>query len=92
MVYKCSYNMCFPSAGFGSDSNNPHLPHNHEGNQVVYTGTHDNDTVKIVYTLDTIECIALQLSHYNVFWCILNLLSKVIFGKSIITNDVFQEF
>ncbi|GAB2279331.1 4-alpha-glucanotransferase dpe1, chloroplastic/amyloplastic [Dionaea muscipula] len=32
--------------GFGSDAENPHLPHNHEKNQVVYTGTHDNDTVK----------------------------------------------
>ncbi|GJU32874.1 4-alpha-glucanotransferase, chloroplastic/amyloplastic, partial [Tanacetum coccineum] len=31
--------------GFGSDAENPHLPHNHEQNQVVYTGTHDNDTV-----------------------------------------------
>nr|ATG71324.1 ATDPE1 [Callitropsis nootkatensis] len=29
---------------FGSDSENPHLPHNHEADQVVYTGTHDNDT------------------------------------------------
>ncbi|XP_044470273.1 4-alpha-glucanotransferase, chloroplastic/amyloplastic isoform X2 [Mangifera indica] len=32
--------------GFGSDSENPHLPHNHERNQVVYTGTHDNDTIQ----------------------------------------------
>lgn len=32
--------------GFGSDAENPHLPHNHERNQVVYTGTHDNDTVR----------------------------------------------
>ncbi|KVI08574.1 hypothetical protein Ccrd_013054 [Cynara cardunculus var. scolymus] len=32
--------------GFGSDSANPHLPHNHEQNQVVYTGTHDNDTIR----------------------------------------------
>ncbi|XP_021887450.1 4-alpha-glucanotransferase DPE1, chloroplastic/amyloplastic [Carica papaya] len=31
--------------GFGSDADNPHLPHNHERNQVVYTGTHDNDTI-----------------------------------------------
>ncbi|XP_020520381.1 4-alpha-glucanotransferase, chloroplastic/amyloplastic isoform X2 [Amborella trichopoda] len=30
---------------FGSDSDNPHLPHNHEPDQVVYTGTHDNDTI-----------------------------------------------
>ncbi|PON85699.1 Glycoside hydrolase [Trema orientale] len=32
--------------GFGSDATNPHLPHNHETNQVVYTGTHDNDTIR----------------------------------------------
>ncbi|KAK9165683.1 hypothetical protein Scep_000874 [Stephania cephalantha] len=31
---------------FGGGSDNPHLPHNHEQNQVVYTGTHDNDTVR----------------------------------------------
>ncbi|MHC1698236.1 MAG: 4-alpha-glucanotransferase [Geobacteraceae bacterium] len=29
---------------FGSGPNNPYLPHNHERNSVVYTGTHDNDT------------------------------------------------
>lgn len=32
--------------GFGSDADNPHLPHNHERNQVVYPGTHDNDTIR----------------------------------------------
>ncbi|CAK7337931.1 unnamed protein product [Dovyalis caffra] len=32
--------------GFGSNADNPHLPHNHEPNQVVYTGTHDNDTIR----------------------------------------------
>ncbi|CAA2978277.1 4-alpha-glucanotransferase, chloroplastic amyloplastic [Olea europaea subsp. europaea] len=32
--------------GFGSDAENPHLPHNHEQNQVVYTGTHDNETIR----------------------------------------------
>eukprot|EP00245_Coleochaete_scutata_P007585 TRINITY_DN23053_c0_g1_i1.p1 TRINITY_DN23053_c0_g1~~TRINITY_DN23053_c0_g1_i1.p1 ORF type:complete len:615 (+),score=133.21 TRINITY_DN23053_c0_g1_i1:30-1847(+) len=30
---------------WGGGSKNPHLPHNHEANQVVYPGTHDNDTV-----------------------------------------------
>lgn len=30
---------------FGGDALNPHLPHNHEVDQVVYSGTHDNDTV-----------------------------------------------
>jgi len=29
---------------FGGDSGNPYLPHNHEINCIVYTGTHDNDT------------------------------------------------
>jgi 4-alpha-glucanotransferase len=29
---------------FSSGPNNPHLPHNHRQNCVVYTGTHDNDT------------------------------------------------
>ncbi|PIA47926.1 hypothetical protein AQUCO_01400493v1 [Aquilegia coerulea] len=31
---------------FGGDAFNPHLPHNHEQDQVVYTGTHDNDTAR----------------------------------------------
>lgn len=29
---------------FDGNENNPYLPHNHELNSVVYTGTHDNDT------------------------------------------------
>ncbi|RJP23799.1 MAG: 4-alpha-glucanotransferase [Candidatus Omnitrophota bacterium] len=29
---------------FGSDAENPYLPHNYEQNLVAYTGTHDNDT------------------------------------------------
>lgn len=29
---------------FGSDANNPYLPHCYDRNTVVYTGTHDNDT------------------------------------------------
>jgi 4-alpha-glucanotransferase len=29
---------------FDGASDNPYLPHNHEVNSVVYTGTHDNDT------------------------------------------------
>ncbi len=31
---------------FDSDSENPFLPHNYEKNFIVYTGTHDNDTVR----------------------------------------------
>ena len=29
---------------FDGNNNNPHLPHHHEFDDVVYTGTHDNDT------------------------------------------------
>jgi 4-alpha-glucanotransferase len=32
--------------GVGRDPTNPHLPQNHEEQQVVYTGTHDNDTTR----------------------------------------------
>lgn len=29
---------------FDGNGDNPHLPHNHDAHNVVYTGTHDNDT------------------------------------------------
>jgi 4-alpha-glucanotransferase len=32
--------------GLGRDPSNPHLPQNHREQQVVYTGTHDNDTTR----------------------------------------------
>lgn len=38
---------------FDSDSANPYLPHNHNPDAVVYTGTHDNDTTQ--GWLDSIE-------------------------------------
>jgi 4-alpha-glucanotransferase len=31
---------------FSGESDNPHLPHMHEHDSVVYTGTHDNDTTQ----------------------------------------------
>lgn len=34
----------FSSLEGGLDSSNPYLPHNHQANAIVYTGTHDNDT------------------------------------------------
>eukprot|EP00850_Spirogloea_muscicola_P003837 SM000016S01825 [mRNA] locus=s16:22618:27177:- [translate_table: standard] len=37
--------LLFGNPAFGGDPSNPHIPHNHEVNQVVYPGTHDNDTV-----------------------------------------------
>ena len=37
---------------FSGEASNPYLPHNHQVNSVVYTGTHDNDT-----TLSWIESL-----------------------------------
>ena len=34
---------------FGGGADNPYLPHNHERDAVVYTGTHDNDTTLAWY-------------------------------------------
>ncbi|NLG28240.1 MAG: 4-alpha-glucanotransferase, partial [Chloroflexi bacterium] len=41
--------------GFGGDASNPHLPHNHERDLVVYTATHDNDTTLGWYTDESPE-------------------------------------
>lgn len=54
-------------AAFGSDSDNPHLPHNHEHDQVVYTGTHDNDTVRPKLTSPTLFSFPLPSSHSSLF-------------------------
>ncbi|VAX12878.1 4-alpha-glucanotransferase (amylomaltase) [hydrothermal vent metagenome] len=41
---------------FGGGADNPYLPHNHERNTVVYTGTHDNDTTRGWYdALDNVS-------------------------------------
>ena len=40
---------------FGSDSNDPFLPHKYENDYVVYTGTHDNDTTVGWYTKSSLE-------------------------------------
>lgn len=44
--------ICICGIAFGGGSDNPHLPHNHEMDQVVYTGTHDNDTVSPNFSLE----------------------------------------
>ena len=36
--------MCVLQFAFDGDASNPYLPHHHEPDSVVYTGTHDNDT------------------------------------------------
>ena len=36
--------MRVPQFAFAEQSRNPYLPHRHESDSVVYTGTHDNDT------------------------------------------------
>ena len=39
----------------GSSSKNPYIPHNHVENCVVYTGTHNNNTVKGWFVNDATE-------------------------------------
>jgi 4-alpha-glucanotransferase len=52
---------------FGGNAANPHLPHNHGVDCVVYTGTHDNDTT--VGWLDTLEEAARNhLQDYLGLW------------------------
>ncbi len=49
-VYKLMADVGYPGMkilefAFGSGDDNPYLPHNYNNNCIVYTGTHDNDTV-----------------------------------------------
>ena len=44
---------------FSGEPGNPYLPHNHQVNSVVYTGTHDNDT-----TLSWLETITEDEKHF----------------------------
>lgn len=46
---------------FSNDSTNPYLPHNHEANSVVFTGTHDNNTTLGWYK----ELSAEEKDHIN---------------------------
>ena len=48
----CSNSIYLCGTAFGGGSDNPHLLHNHEMDQVVYTGTHDNDTVSSKFLFD----------------------------------------
>ncbi len=45
---------------FSGESTNPYLPHNHQINSVVYTGTHDNDT-----TLSWLDSLSEDEKHYT---------------------------
>ncbi|MGO9020043.1 MAG: 4-alpha-glucanotransferase [Syntrophobacteraceae bacterium] len=48
----------------GSTSTNPYIPHNHVENCVVYTGTHDNNTVKGWFEHDATEIEKENLNAY----------------------------
>jgi len=43
---------------------NPHIPHHHTANSVVYTGTHDNNTIRGWYAKDAASQERLRLSRY----------------------------
>ena len=51
---------------FGDDvSNNPYAPHNHTVNSIVYTGTHDNNTVRGWYEETATQEDKHRLSEYS---------------------------
>lgn len=51
---------------FGDDiSTNPYAPHNHTVNSIVYTGTHDNNTVRGWYEETASEADKHRLSEYS---------------------------
>ncbi len=49
---------------FGSDADNPYLPHNHPANAAVYPGTHDNDTATGWYA----EADEKTRDHFRVYF------------------------
>ncbi|MGC8492541.1 MAG: 4-alpha-glucanotransferase [Syntrophobacteraceae bacterium] len=64
---------------FGDDlSQNPYVPHNHVQNCVVYTGTHDNNTVKGWFQQDATQWEKENLSAY--------------FGRELDENTVCRAF
>ncbi len=49
---------------FENDSDSPHLPHHHQEHNIVYTGTHDNDTT-LGWSTQLNEAAQRQLSTYT---------------------------
>lgn len=49
---------------FENDSENPHLPHRHSPNNIIYTGTHDNNTT-VGWYKDLTESGRQQLANYS---------------------------
>ncbi len=61
---------------FDGDKHNPHLPHNHSSDTVVYTGTHDNDTTLSWYREESDQtkqqlCGYLECADHDMPWPII---------------------
>lgn len=69
---------------FGDNEHNPYLPHNYTKNCVVYTGTHDNNTVQGWYHNDATDQEKINLKNYlkkdidgkNIHWELIDLAMK----------------
>jgi len=62
---------------FGDDANNPYLLHNHEKNCVLYTGTHDNNTIRGWFENEATPEVKKKLIQY--------------LGREVSTHDVHWE-
>ena len=81
---------------FDGNANNPHLPHNHTPSDVIYTGTHDNDTT-IGWWQSLSENNRAQLKNYcfgsekNMPWLLINLALASVGRMTIIPMQDFLE-
>ncbi|WP_049629712.1 4-alpha-glucanotransferase [Cellvibrio sp. pealriver] len=81
---------------FDGNTNNPHLPHNHTTNDVIYSGTHDNDTTLGWYaTLAEKDRAQLQAycfnSHDAMPWLLIELALSSVGRMAIIPMQDFLE-
>src|SRR5690625_6146191 len=75
--------------GFDGQSDNPHLNHNHHVNDVIYIGTHDNDT-SLGWYLSESDAIRRNLHDYigsdtePMPWCLIRLAMQSVSRLAII--------
>lgn len=76
----------------GDPAGNPHIPHNHVKNCIVYTGTHDNNTTRGWYKSDADrqhkkrlnEYLGFKVSAKNVHWHLIHLAMSSVANLSVI--------
>jgi 4-alpha-glucanotransferase len=76
----------------GDPAENVHCPHNHARNSVVYTGTHDNNTLrgwfeteaKLAHKKRLVDCLGHKVSDATVHWQLIRLAMSSVADRVII--------